>query len=150
MPAPTPTPRVSNSASGSTLTVPFPFVNALQARASLLGNAHFGPALDQFDSIDPLDLKAYPAWAREYPALLLIGSSLDSTPQTVSIYRNLLDSKKPGSATNPKVIVFTVIDDKGKCAAGAIRGFTTYRDFVEVDIGSARCNAAAAADVLRK
>jgi hypothetical protein len=144
------TPGASSSASGSTVTVPFPFENAVQARESLLGNARFGPPMDDLDKSDPVDLKAYPGWARTYPTLRLVGSGVNATPQTVSVYRNVLQDKQTASASNPKVIVFTVMDTKGACAAGVIRGFPTYSDYAPVDIGSSPCNASAAVAVLRK
>src|SRR5215212_1264052 len=109
---------VPSSASGSTISVPFPFENAVQARESLLGNARFGPPMDDLDKSDPVDPKAYPGWARTYPTLRLVGSSVIATPQTVSVYRNLVQDKQPASATNPKLIVFAVMDTKGACAAG--------------------------------
>jgi hypothetical protein len=130
--------------------VPFPFENAVQARESLLGNARFGPPMDDLDRSDPVDPKAYPGWARTYPSLRLVGSSVNATPQTVSVYRNLLQDKQAASASNPKVIVFAVMDTKGACAAGVIRGFPTYGDYAPIDIGTSPCNASAAVAVLRK
>jgi len=149
-PGSTGTPGASSSASGSTVTVPFPFENAVQARESLLGNARFGPPMDDLDKSDPVDPKAYPGWARTYPSLRLVGSGVNATPQTVSVFRNTLQEKQTASASNPKVIVFTVMDSKGACAAGVIRGFPTYSDYAPVDIGSSPCNASAAIAVLRR
>lgn len=149
-PAASATPGASSSASGSTITVTFPFDNAIQARESLLGNARFGPPMDDLDKSDPVDLKAYPGWARTYPALRLVGSSVNATPQTVSVFRNTLQEKQTASASNPKVIVFTVMDTKDVCAAGVIRGYPTYSDYAPIDIGSSPCNASAAVAVLRK
>ena len=143
------TPRAGNP-SGSTVTVPYPFENAVQARESLLGNARFGPPMDDLDKSDPVDLKAYPGWASTYPTLRLVGASVNATPQTVSVYRNLLQDKQAASATNPKVIVFAVMDNKGACAAGVVRGFPTYNDYAAIDIGSSACNANAAVAILRK
>jgi len=135
---------------GSTIIVPYPFENALQARDSLLGNARFGAPMDGLAGLDPLDLKAYPGWAGAYPQLRLVGSSVNATPQTVSVYRNLLQDNQPASATNPKVIVFTVMDAKGLCTAGVIRGYPTYSEYVQTDIGAPACNASAAVAALRR
>jgi len=144
------TPPVPSTASGSTVSVPFPFENAVQARESLLGNARFGPPMDDLDKSDPVDTKAYPGWARVYPSLRLVGSSINATPQTVSVYRNLLQDKQAPSATNPKLIVFTVMDSKGVCAAGVIRGYPNYNDYAPIDIGTSACNASAAVAILRR
>ena len=80
----------------------------------------------------------------------IVGSSVNATPQTVSVYRNLLQDKQPASATNPKLIVFAVMDTKGACAAGVIRGYPNYSDYAPVDIGSAACTASSALAVLRR
>jgi hypothetical protein len=130
--------------------VPFPFDNAVLARESLLGNARFGPPMDNLDQSDPVDPKSYPGWARVYPSLRIVGASLNATPQTVSVYRNLLQDKQPAAATNPKLIVFTIMDSRGVCAAGVIRGFPNYNDYAPIDIGSSACNANAALAVLRR
>jgi hypothetical protein len=106
--------------------------------------------MDGLDNLDPVDPKAYPGWSSVYPALRLVGSSVNATPQTVSVYRNLLQDKQPASATNPKVIVFAVMDTKGACAAGVIRGFPTYNDYAPVEIGPGPCNASTALAVLRR
>jgi hypothetical protein len=148
--APASPPSSAPAPSGSTISVPYPFENAVQARESLLGNARFGPPMDDLDRLDAVDLKAYPGWASTYPTLRLVGSSINATPQTVSVYRNLLQDKQPASAGNPKVIVFTVMDSKGVCAAGVVRGFPRYNDYAPIDIGSSPCNAAAAVAILRR
>jgi hypothetical protein len=154
IPPPPATPRppaVSAPApSGSTISVPFPFDNAVLARESLLGTARFGGPMDSLDSLDPLDLKAYPGWNSTYPQLRIVGSSVNAAPQTVSVYRNLLRDNQPASATNPKVIVLAVMDLKGACAAGVVRGYPTYNEYVIIDIGSSPCNANAALAILRR
>lgn len=130
--------------------MPFPFDNAVLARNSLLGNAQFGPPMDGLDRLDPLDPAAYPGWARIYPALRIAGPAVNATPQTVSVYRNPLQDRLPASSANPKVIVFAVMDTKGACSAGVIRGFPAYNDYASIEIGSSACNANAALAVLRR
>jgi hypothetical protein len=137
-------------ASGSTVIVSFPFDNAVQARESLLGVARFGPPMDSLDNLDPLEPKAYPAWSSAYPNLRLVGSAVNATPQTVSVYRGALNAKDPASSGNPKVIVFATMDNKGACAGGVIRGFPTYNDYEVVDIANAPCQAQSALNVLRR
>jgi hypothetical protein len=144
------TPPVPSTASGSTISVPFPFENAVQARESLLGNARFGPPMDGLDQTDQFNPRSYPGWLKVYPSLTYVGASVKSTPSAVSIYRNLLQDKQPASASNPKLIVFAVMDTKGACAAGVIRGYPNYSDYASVDIGSADCTASSALAVLRK
>jgi hypothetical protein len=130
--------------------VPFPFENAVQAQASLLGTARFGPPMDALDQARPLALTSYPAWARAYPQLQLAAPSVNATTQTVSVYRAPLREGEPASPANVKVIVFAVMDTRGACAAGVIRGFPVYNEYASVDIGAASCNANSALVVLRR
>jgi hypothetical protein len=130
--------------------VPIPFEDAPPARSSLLGTAQFGAPMDPLDGSNPLDLNGYPGWQRVYPALRLVGPMVTATPSAVSVYRGLLNPNAPGSATNPKVIAFAVMDTKGVCAAGAIRGFPTYNQYPIVDIAGMPCNAQSVLNVLRR
>jgi hypothetical protein len=138
------------SASGSTVKVDLPFNDAPVARSSLLGTAQLGGKLEPLDGSDPIDLKSYPGWLSTYPTLRLIGPLMNATPNTVSVYRGPLKTSEPISANNHKIIAFSVLDTKGACAAGVIRGYPDYSEFKTVDIGSSPCNADSVLTVLRR
>ena len=106
--------------------------------------------MEPLEGVDPTDIKAYPGWLSTYPTLRLVGPLMNATPSTVSVYRGPLKTTEPISANNHKVIVFAVMDTRGGCAAGVMRGYPNYSEYKNVDIAATPCNADSALAVLRR
>lgn len=124
-----------------------PIADAAALRDQLLASAKSATfvATDSFHAYG-----IFTAWAGAFPAIDISGSSVPAGAHNISAYNNLLESKQAESASNPKVVAFTVKDAAGHCEAGLITGSPAFTDFKPVTLpATAKCIATEVVDLAR-
>lgn len=124
-----------------------PITDAAALRDQLLAAARSATfvASDSFHAYG-----VFTAWTAAFPGIDISGSSVPAGPHNISAYNNLLESKQAESASNPKVVAFTVKDAAGRCEAGLITGSPAFTDFKPVTLpATAKCIATEVVDLAR-